>query len=76
MTSTMQELFAQDPLTYTKTGGELQLIVQKLRESRHQFNAGNKAAGNLKKTEPKTDTGKAAAKLDAQLSLKDLGIDL
>ncbi len=71
MTS-LAEIFARDPLTYTKEEGEVQLIVQKLRDSRHKFNAGDKSAGTM--TPPKTATGRAAKELGSQLSLKDLGL--
>ena len=69
MTS-LSELFARDPLDLTKD--DIQLIVQKLRDSRHRFNAGDKSAGTM--TPPKTATGRAAKELGAQLSLKDLGL--
>ena len=69
MTS-LSELFARDPLDLTKD--DIQLIVQKLRESRHRFNAGDKSAGTM--TPPKTATGRAAKELGDQLSLKDLGL--
>jgi len=66
------EIFARDPLSYTKEGGEVQLIVQKLRDSRHRFNSGDKSAGTM--APPKTATGRAAKELGEQLSLKDLGL--
>ena len=69
MTS-LSELFARDPLDLTKD--DIQLIVQKLRDSRHRFNAGDKSAGTM--TPPKTATGRAAKELGDQLSLKDLGL--
>ena len=69
MTS-LSELFARDPLDLTKD--DIQLIVQKLRDSRHRFNAGDKAAGTM--SLPKTATGRAAKELGSQLSLKDFGL--
>ena len=69
MTS-LSELFARDPLDLTKD--DIQLIVQKLRDSRHRFNAGDKSAGTM--SPPKTATGRAAKELGDQLSLKDLGL--
>ncbi len=69
MTS-LAEIFAGDPLDLTKD--DIQLIVQKLRDSRHRFNAGDKSAGTM--TPPKTATGRAAKELGGQLSLKDLGL--
>ena len=69
MTS-LSEIFARDPLDLTKD--DIQLVVQKLRDSRHRFNAGDKSAGTM--TPPKTATGRAAKALGDQLSLKDLGL--
>ena len=69
MTS-LAEIFALDPLDLTKD--DIQLIVQKLRDSRHRFNAGDKSAGTM--APPKTATGRAAKELGSQLSLKDLGL--
>ena len=68
----LAEIFARDPLSYTKEGREVELIVQKLRDSRHRFNSGDKSAGTM--TPPKTATGRAAKELGDQLSLKDLGL--
>ena len=68
----LADIFASDPLSYTKEGREVELIVQALRDRRHRFNAGDKAAGTM--TPPKTATGRAAAELGKQLSLKDLGL--
>jgi len=70
--TTIAEIMATDPLDLTKS--DIQLIVQHLRGKRHQFVAGNKAAGTVNAPKPKTPTGKAAAALSAQLSLKDLGL--
>ncbi len=66
------QIFAADPLSYTKEGREVELIVQKMRETRHRFNAGDKSAGTM--APPKTATGRAAKELGSQLSLKDLGL--
>ena len=66
----LAELFSRDPLDLSKD--DIQLIVQKLRDSRHRFNAGDKSAGTM--TPPKTATGRAAAEIGKQLSLKDLGL--
>ena len=68
----LADIFAQDHLTYTKEGRQVELIVQALRDRRHRFNSGDKAAGTM--TPPKTATGRAAAELGKQLSLKDLGL--
>lgn len=57
----INELFARDPLTFTKEGGEIKAIVAKLRESRGQYRLGSQKAGNMKP--PKTATGKAATTL-------------
>lgn len=57
----INELFARDPLTFTKEGGEIRTIVEKLRESRAQFKLGAQKAGSMKA--PKTASGKAAASL-------------
>lgn len=54
------ELFQRDPLTYTKEGGELRAIIEKMRQSRHQFNAGNLKAGS---TKPLTEKQKSVQKL-------------
>ena len=66
----LAELFSRDPLDLSKD--DIQLIVQKLRDSRHRFNSGDKAAGTM--TPPKTATGRAAKELGSQLSLKDSGL--
>ena len=68
----LAELFARDPLDLTRD--DINLIVQKFRDSRHQFVAGNKTAGTVNAPKPKTPTGEAAAKLGQQFSLKDLGL--
>jgi hypothetical protein len=57
----INELFARDPLSFTKEGGEIRAIVEKLRESRGQYRLGAQKAGNMKP--PKTATGKAVASL-------------
>lgn len=67
----LQQLFSQDPLTYTKEGDEVAKIVAKFRESRGQFSLGAMKAG--KTTAPKTATGKAAASLSGlSLNLQSL----
>ncbi len=70
--TTIAEIFAADPLDLTKS--DIHLVVQYLRSKRHQFVAGNKAAGAVNAPTPKTPTAKAAAGLAGQLSLKDLGL--
>ncbi len=70
--TTIAEIFATDPLDLTKD--DIHLVVQYLRDKRHQFVAGNKAAGTVNAPTAKTPTAKAAAGLKAQLSLKDLGL--
>lgn len=55
----LAELFARDPLTFTKEGGEVAAIVARLRESRGQFALGNQKAGSMKPAKP----SKTAAKL-------------
>lgn len=62
------ELFQRDPLTYTKEGGELRAIIEKMRQSRHQFNAGNLKAGS---TKPLNEKQKRVQEL-----LKGGGLDL
>ncbi len=66
----LADAFARDPLDHTKDS--IQLIVQKLRDQRHQFVAGNKAAGTPNAPKPKTASGQAALELKGQLSLDDL----
>lgn len=67
----LQQLFSQDPLTYTKEGSEIAKIVAKFRESRGQFSLGAMKAG--KTTPPKSATGKAAASLSGlSLNLQSL----
>lgn len=56
----LAQLFSQDPLTYTKEGGELRAIIEEMRKKRHQFNAGNAKAGS---TKPLTEKQKSVAKL-------------
>ncbi len=65
-TSTLSELFAKDPLHYTKQ--DLSTVVEYMRQKRHLFTAGDKTAGKVK---PKADPKKAA---EAQDFLKDLGL--
>lgn len=65
--SELQELFDKDPLQLTKP--DIRRIVERLREARGQFNAGNASAGKVKA--PKVS---AAKKAEAESFLKDLGI--
>lgn len=59
--SDLTDLFAQDPLTYTKEKGELSQIISEFRQRRKQFNIGNLKAGS---TKPLTAKQKDLAKLD------------
>ena len=43
--SDMLEIFSRDPLSYTKEGGELRIIIEEMRKKRAQFNLGNISAG-------------------------------
>ena len=61
-------LFTRDPLTLTQS--DLSTIVNEMRKSRHQFNAGNMKAGS---TKPQTEKQKSLAALSASLNL-DLSI--
>lgn len=63
------ELFARDPQKMTRD--DITAIVQKLRESRHQFNMGNVRAGS---TKPKSAAQKRGEELleKTGLNLKDL----
>lgn len=63
--STLAELFAKDPLHYTEQ--DLSAVVEKMRASRHQFVAGDRSAGKVKKADP------AKAKAAEDL-LKGLGL--
>ena len=64
----LANIFARDPLSYTKEGGELTAIIKEMRAKRAQFNMGNINAGS---TKPVTEKQKQI------LSLKDsLGIEL
>ena len=70
--TTIAEIFLRDPLDLTKD--DIQMVVQVLRDSRHKFLAGNKAAGTLNAPKPKTPTAKAAAGLGGELSLGKLDL--
>jgi hypothetical protein len=60
--SDLAQLMSQDPLTFTKEGGEVEKIVAAFRERRTQFNLA--AASPVKKAAaPKTASAKAAASL-------------
>jgi hypothetical protein len=61
------ELFLRDPLEYSEL--DIDLIVNKFREMRGQYNLGNAMAGS---TKPKTAKQKATLDLAAQLDLSDL----
>lgn len=63
--SDIQELFARDPLKLTKS--DISEIVERFRQSRHQFNLGNKTAG---KTKPPTEKEKKLLDLASTLNLK------
>ena len=68
----LADAFARDPLDHTKDS--LQLIVQKLRDQRHQFVAGSKRAGTPNAPKPRSASGKAAAELKGHLSLDDFDL--
>lgn len=70
--SDMLEIFSRDPLSYTKEGGELRIIIEEMRKKRAQFNLGNISAGT---TKPPTEKQKAALALADKLDLKG-GLDL
>jgi hypothetical protein len=69
--SDLSDLFARDPLSYTKEQGELAAIIDKMRASRKQFTLGNMKAGTTKapKNEPKLDAATLSLidKLDLSL---------
>jgi len=44
----LADIFARDPLGYTKEGGELRIIIEEMRKRRGQFNLGNMKAGSMK----------------------------
>ncbi len=58
------ELFRRDPLELTKV--DITAIIVKMRESRHQFSAGNMKVGS---TKPQSEKQKATASLAASLDL-------
>lgn len=60
--SDLAELFARDPLSYTKDGKELETIIEEMRKKRGQFNLGNAKAGKV--TGPTSEKAKAVSKLD------------
>jgi len=60
----MAELFSRDPLGYSKQ--DIEVIVARFRESRKQFDLGNKRAGSTKPVSAKT---KAIEDLGSKLSL-------
>lgn len=65
------EIFARDPLTYTKSEDELGQIIRYFREKRGQFNAGNMKAGS---TKPVSEKQKAVLSIADKLDLG--GLDL
>lgn len=67
--SDLADLFARDPQSYTKEGGELAAIVAAMREKRGQFNLGNAKAG-------KVTAGKPSEKAAAVAGLNIGGLDL
>lgn len=60
----LQELFSRDPLKLTKA--DIATIVDEMRKSRHQFNAGNLKAGS---TKPKTEKQKAISTLAESMKI-------
>lgn len=60
--SDLSELFARDPLSYTKDGKELETIIAEMRKKRGQFVLGNAKAGNMKA--PTSEKAKAVAGID------------
>jgi len=64
--SDLSELFARNPLSFTKEGGEVATIIAEMRKKRAQFNLGNKTAGS---TKPLTDKQKQVLSLGDTLKL-------
>ena len=60
----MSELFRRDPLSYSDQ--DIDIIVARFRESRKQFDLGNKKAGS---TKPLSAKQKATEELGSKLSL-------
>ncbi|HEY9155545.1 MAG TPA: hypothetical protein VIM69_10460 [Opitutaceae bacterium] len=60
----MSELFRRDPLSYSKQ--DIEVIVARFRESRKQFELGNKRAGS---TKPLTAKQKEVEALGNKLNL-------
>lgn len=60
----IQELFARDPLQLTND--DITLIIEEMRKSRNNFNAGNLKAGS---TKPKTEKQQAIASLATKLNI-------
>lgn len=78
MSQDLAELFARDPLTYTKgpsgsphDGPEVVAIVERYRQSRGQFALGNQTAGKAP-AKPRSAAAKASAGLDLKLDLSAL----
>lgn len=61
----MSELFRRDPLSYSKQ--DIEVIVARFRESRKQFDLGNKKAGS---TKPLTAKQKQIADMGNALGLE------
>lgn len=59
------ELFARDPLTLTND--DITSIIEAMRQSRHQFVAGDKKAGTTKPRAAKVDPALAGLNLDIKL---------
>lgn len=64
--SDISELFARNPLSFTKEGGEVATIIAEMRKKRAQFNLGNKTAGS---TKPLTGKQKEVLSLADKLNL-------
>lgn len=63
--SDLAALFAQDPLTYTKEGKELETIIAEFRANRGRFLLGAKSAGS---TKPKSEKAKAIEALSDKIA--------
>jgi len=66
--SDLAEIFSRDPLSYTKSGGELCTIIEEMRKKRGQFVLGNSKAGKV--------TGKPSEKAKALEGVKIEGLNL
>lgn len=63
----MSELFRRDPLKYSEQ--DLEIIVARFRESRKQFDLGNKKAGLTKLSPNQKKTEELSGKLSLDLDL-------